>query len=126
MFLASDVTFIFVCLNFPQHHVRPFWFAWTFMNENTKPIVSGVMACSFTKDFRFQIAIYSPACHGKNRTYFCFVVQKMEHKKDERWKVSHLAVGDKYIIVLCAAANNPNAAVESELSHSPHPDSISP
>lgn len=37
-----------------------------------------------------------------------------------------MAVGDKYIIALRTAANNPSAALESELSQTPHPDSITP
>lgn len=47
-------------------------------------------------------------------------------QKDEQCSVLHLAFGDKYVIALRTAANNPSAALESELSQSPHPDSITP
>lgn len=37
-----------------------------------------------------------------------------------------MAAGDRYIIALYSAANSPSAAVESELSRGPCPDSITP
>lgn len=73
--------------------------AWTFMNENNEPIVSAITACTLTKDFLFQIPIF-PYLPWKSRTYFCFVVEKMEHK---RWTVECMAFGSGWQIHYCLA-----------------------
>lgn len=65
-----------------------------------------------------KIPIYSPTCLGKVGHFLLLCCTENATQKDEQLKVWHLAVGDKYIIALCTAANSPSAALEREPSHS--------
>lgn len=101
MLLASDVTFVWTVLLFSDIIADHFkWTAWTFMNGNTEPIVSVIMACTFTKDFWFQIAIYSRTCHGKVGHIFALLYRKWNTK---RWTVECMAFGSGWQIHYCFA-----------------------
>lgn len=74
--------------------------AWTVMNKITEPIVSVIMCCSFTKDFWFQIPIYSRTCHGKVGHIFALLYRKWNTK---RWTVECMAFGSGWQIHYCFA-----------------------
>lgn len=72
--------------------------AQSFMNENAEPIVSIIIACNFTRDFRFQIPIFSRTCHGKVGHIFALLYRKWNTK---RWTVASMAFGSGWQIHYC-------------------------
>ncbi len=68
------------------------------MNGHTEPIVSEIMTLSFTKDFWFQMSIYSPTCHGKVEHIFTLLYRKWNTK---RWTAECMAFGSGWQIHYC-------------------------